>query len=702
MTPRKLLIGFGTGVLAVVAVALFLRLSTPRGSRHTPVGKAPRERPALERASVLLRQTPDVAACRNALQTLNGSFSRKEAEKPAATSAEELARLKPLFPALGEGDWEEIEKPGFTLLDGIHLEHCLLMRDASRGVAPRGESAPRRAPEQEAAAALGWVVRMLQLEGPSEQAAVVKKFQPDPVLILRRGFGSSLDRALIFLALLRQLGHDGCLLAFPGSPPVPRYWACGVLGSGGQVYLFDPRLGMPLPGPGGTGIATLAQVARADSSVLARLRLSEQLHYDVTPETAAACEVHLPVPLSALSARMAWLEAAWKEKNLSPGGPVRLTQDVTQTAARFRKALADAKLPGVKVRVADWAAGLQRHFYPAEEGGSDGASRPGRRPGVRGLSQQDRLKREIVLPQLERVVVTALPPSIPRKNEDLFSMPLLRITGEFARQLTDFFFAPGQPRDLVLHGELTGAARELGPKRDRLQEEVARFRTSYEPGVIASWYEEALKAVSRPEAEKDLRQRYGKMLAIFTDGSVAGPLLIHVAYLQAQCKHEESERFSQQYGADPARWKLEEIETAYGMWRDTQDGWGRFVSEFKGAPQTLPAREQQARAQSRLAVLALAKAEKSTAAEKELARNNLSASVTLALQHQPFNAAACSHYFLSVPTVNAAEDRADARRALDSARRLWEDLAQGNQSLSGLGYLLQAKQIQSQFDNAGR
>src|SRR6202042_890232 len=48
-------------------------------------------------------------------------------------------------------------------------------------------------------------------------------------------------------------------------------WICGVL-IDGQIHLFDARLGLEVPGPGGQGVATLEQ-ALADSSVLERMSL---------------------------------------------------------------------------------------------------------------------------------------------------------------------------------------------------------------------------------------------------------------------------------------------------------------------------------------------------------------------------------------------------------------------------------------------
>ena len=143
-----------------------------------------------------------------------------------------------------------------------------------------------------------------------------------PEFVLRRSFGSPLARALIFLGLLQQLGHDGCLLSFPpSSGKPPRYWACGC-GEDGQIYLFDPRLGMALPGVAGP-VATLAEVREKDSAALRRLYFDKDTHYDVTPEMAAAAEVHPAPSLSALAPRMAYLE-----KELGPKIKVRLAADL--------------------------------------------------------------------------------------------------------------------------------------------------------------------------------------------------------------------------------------------------------------------------------------------------------------------------------------------------------------------------------------
>src|SRR5581483_3728736 len=96
-------------------------------------------------------------------------------------------------------------------------------------------------------------------------------------------------------------------------------WAVGVL-TDGQIHLFDVRLGLPLPGPNGEGVATLAQV-RTDPKAFQPLAVDPKLSYDVTPERAKQAQIYLTTQLSALSARMHFLQT------LLPANAARLDYD---------------------------------------------------------------------------------------------------------------------------------------------------------------------------------------------------------------------------------------------------------------------------------------------------------------------------------------------------------------------------------------
>src|SRR5438132_607129 len=82
------------------------------------------------------------------------------------------------------------------------LEACFLLRDAARSleVGLAGGKAARQTPLDRAEAGFAWVVREVRLPPPGRQPISAEPAPPAPVL--RRGQGSPLERALVFLALL--------------------------------------------------------------------------------------------------------------------------------------------------------------------------------------------------------------------------------------------------------------------------------------------------------------------------------------------------------------------------------------------------------------------------------------------------------------------------------------------------------------------
>ena len=70
-----------------------------------------------------------------------------------------------------------------------------------------------------------------------------------------------------------------------------------------RLFLFDPRIGLPVPGPR-TGLAAwpLLQEAVHDASVLAQLTVDKRYPYDMTAERAAKVVVRQFCPLSAPAA----------------------------------------------------------------------------------------------------------------------------------------------------------------------------------------------------------------------------------------------------------------------------------------------------------------------------------------------------------------------------------------------------------------
>src|SRR5262249_50545287 len=160
----------------------------------------------------------------------------------------------------------EIADGQFRSLDAAYLEECWLLRQAAFSQGMQGLNTLQRARR-----AFEWVVSQVAL---LERLGAMQMLQRRPAevvppqVVLQRGFGHALERYLVFLALLRQLNIDGCMIGFPAEDKgKSTYWVPGAIISekdaNGKdavppgIYLFEPRLGAPLPGPEGQEIATL-------------------------------------------------------------------------------------------------------------------------------------------------------------------------------------------------------------------------------------------------------------------------------------------------------------------------------------------------------------------------------------------------------------------------------------------------------------
>ncbi len=140
----------------------------------------------------------------------------------------------------------------------------------STAIPPGGRLAPRHQPLDRAAAFWTiWTGPRASLTGRCRNIQIEADW-PDrtpqfPWETLLFGRGTAAERAWVFILLLRQLDIDAAMLAIDAAPAkqglgtsVPsqkgeqplRPWCVGVLVEG-EVYLFDPLLGLPVPAPKG-------------------------------------------------------------------------------------------------------------------------------------------------------------------------------------------------------------------------------------------------------------------------------------------------------------------------------------------------------------------------------------------------------------------------------------------------------------------
>ena len=126
---------------------------------------------------------------------------------------------------------------------------------------------------------------------------------------LFRGSGDSLQLSQVFTLLCRQAQVDAFTLAIADSDSGERTpWAIGVLVDD-RIYLFEPELGVPIPGPEQEGIATLAE-ARKDASVMRRLNVAGFFDYPLSKKDIQQSIALLHVVPEAMSGRMRRLQGA--------------------------------------------------------------------------------------------------------------------------------------------------------------------------------------------------------------------------------------------------------------------------------------------------------------------------------------------------------------------------------------------------------
>lgn len=211
----------------------------------------------------------------------------------------------PLQPIVGQLKLEQLH---FGPEDEQWLREAMWLHDISQWVCGKAVE-----PLAQAEALFDWTVRNIAL------AANLRMVQKPWETILF-GRGTATDRAWVFMLLLRQQGIDSALIAVLERDPsgAQRYtpWAVGVL-IDDQMYMFEPTLGVPVPGPNGLKCgadgrlelhpATLEELSR-DDSLLRRLDLPGGLGYPITSAQLEKVTALIDVSPAYLAQRMFLLE----------------------------------------------------------------------------------------------------------------------------------------------------------------------------------------------------------------------------------------------------------------------------------------------------------------------------------------------------------------------------------------------------------
>jgi hypothetical protein len=595
-------------LLGVVLLVVFALGGSSSRPTTRPSGPVQTNESGLETARQSLTRQTDLNACHHALQQINSELGEKPALHPPSLTNDQQTWLRDHL-SLSDEELKEIESNHYTQLDNHHLFRSLLMRDVAsalkiRGVRGKaGGANVREKPLDEAARAFAWVMREVRLRQRAGEDAPPSEEAP-PSFVVRRGWGTGLERALVFLALLEQLGDPdapqpellGFLLQIPKDEGAMRLWACGVMvGDGKDVYLFDPHLGLPLPGPKGQGIATLAQV-REQPDVLAQLNVGEKLHYPVTAEQARSVQAQLVVPLSALSPRLRYLQ----EKLLAPTVRVRLAADAAADRERVKAAVsAGAGKPSPVIVSRDYCT-LLRRFLPADEGGVDNALRLARF-------------------SIDLVPWQALPPILRDERVIPQSSELgMRMRNGFAAFFYTPTMDPGKPRDQLLRGRYSSAVPALVSERDNWNSQlVQRANAEDLEKKVGEWLNQATAVYARryrakgapevQEAEQQIKalwdQRTSLPIAIVLGSAAGSARNPEVAYQLGLCSHEQAEQLQarldleNRIGTSP---HPRDVEKAKSDWQNALNAWKRFEEDYPTHPDVAAARRLRGRAEAML------------------------------------------------------------------------------------------------------
>lgn len=224
---------------------------------------------------------------------------------------------------------ESLDDSKLNAFDANHLHEAVTLRDVALAAAGDANDDVTRAQRL-----FDWTVRNIEFPrdgelGADDQGRPIEAHHV-PYETLFFGRGGPIDRAWTFMLLARQLDIDTVLLYVsrgPDSQPQP--WCVGAL-VGDDIYLFDPSLGLPVPGPNGQGVATLKQ-ALEDDAVLRQLDLSPDRPYPLKSSELQGVIAMIEASPGYLSRRMKVLEAG-----LTGERKLVLTAEPSRVAERLK------------------------------------------------------------------------------------------------------------------------------------------------------------------------------------------------------------------------------------------------------------------------------------------------------------------------------------------------------------------------------
>jgi len=303
----------------------------------------PRLFPGVLPSNALLASWPEPDMLRQVVSRLNQWVDTQERPHPWTPDAM-LAGLPPEYAKLPMV--AELDQAHFSSYDGYMLMEAVWARDAARWA--KGNTSDDLLAARNL---FDWAVRNIQLDYDKPD-----RVPQVPWETLFLGHGTPLERAWTYIMLLRQCDIDAAIVALPtnatksakndakASAAELKPWCIAVLlgDRDKKLYLFDPRLGLPIPAANGIAAgksgqleiqpATLDQVVK-DPRLLDRLaRAADEPYWAGKADLAHAVILLEASPLY-MEPRARRMEAL-----LAGERKLVLSAEPSQQAARFKAA----------------------------------------------------------------------------------------------------------------------------------------------------------------------------------------------------------------------------------------------------------------------------------------------------------------------------------------------------------------------------
>lgn len=221
-----------------------------------------------------------------------------------------------------------------------------------------------------------WTIRNVQLEGDAGDVEVLPKdprlpvtdnglgYRQLPWQTLIYGRGDFVERGRVFSELARQRNIPTVWLAIGAADSIApnSVWLMGVLIED-EIFLFDSKLGLPIPGPDQKGIATLRE-AQEDESILRRLNIPGLFKYPLDSKGVKSVVALVDADPSMISGRMKRLQ-----ESLTSEFRTELWLDVDGLAERLKKLpqLAAVKSWSLPILARVYAEDLEKRLQEENE-----------------------------------------------------------------------------------------------------------------------------------------------------------------------------------------------------------------------------------------------------------------------------------------------------------------------------------------------